>query len=154
MRRGDNSVKPRPFCEARKGDGTGGGGAGNAHAAQRLMVHARQYRDSEQCWPIFLVGEGFSRGAHHGEPAQGMDVYHPHLWQVRRRGDCSCDRIGDIVELEVEECFKAQVREPFNRPRAFRREELKPDLEQACRTPKAPRQGAGRPQAVDVQGYD
>jgi hypothetical protein len=83
-----------------------------------------------------------------------MDVHHPHLWQFRRRGDCACDSIGDVVKLEVEEYFKAQAREPLDRPWAFSREELEPNLEQACRTPKAPRQGAGRPQAVDIQGYD
>jgi len=129
MRRGDNTVKSRPLCQTREGDSTGGRGAGNAHAAQCLMVHARQYRHAEQCRPAFLAGERLSRGAHHGQPAQGMDVHHPHLWQVRRRGDRSCDSIGDIVELEVEECFKAQAREPLDRPRAFRREELKSNLE-------------------------
>ncbi len=49
------------------------------------------------------------------------------------------------MELEVEEDVKAQAREPFDRPRAFCGEELEPNLKKACRTAKAPRQGAGRP---------
>jgi len=49
------------------------------------------------------------------------------------------------VELEIEEYFETQTREPLNRPRAFSREELEPNLEEACRTTKPPRQGAGRP---------
>jgi hypothetical protein len=58
------------------------------------------------------------------------------------------------VEFQIEENVKAEARELFNRPRAFSRKELQPNLKQACRTAKPPRQGAGRPQAVDVQGYD
>ena len=58
------------------------------------------------------------------------------------------------MEFQIEEDIEAQARELFNRPRAFRREELQPNLKEACRTAKPPRQGAGRPQAVDIQGYD
>ena len=53
--------------------------------------------------------------------------------------------IGDVVEFQIEEYLETEAREPFNRPRAFRREELEPNLEEACRTAKPPRQGAGRP---------
>jgi hypothetical protein len=83
-----------------------------------------------------------------------MDVHHPHLRQFGCRSHCACDSIGDVVKLEIKENLKAQTREPLDSPRAFRREELETHLEKACRTPKGPRQGAGRPQAVDIQGYD
>jgi hypothetical protein len=49
------------------------------------------------------------------------------------------------VELEIEEYLETQTREPLNRPRAFSREELESYFEEACRTAKPPRQGAGRP---------
>jgi len=74
-----------------------------------------------------------------------MDVNHPYLRQFRRCGDRACNCVGNVVELEIEEYFETQTREPLNRPRAFSREELEPNLEEACRTTKPPRQGAGRP---------
>ena len=83
-----------------------------------------------------------------------MDVDHPHFGQLRGRGDRAGNRVRNVVELEIEKYLEAQTRELFNRPRAFSRKELQPNLKQACRTAKPPRQGAGRPQAVDVQGYD
>lgn len=93
----------------------------------------------------FFLPHGFSSGPHHGDTAQGVYVDHPHPRELRRCGDCSCYGIGYVVKLEIEEDLEAQTREPFNRPRAFRREELEPNLEEACRTAKPPRQGAGRP---------
>ena len=83
-----------------------------------------------------------------------MDVEHCYLRQFSRRGDRAGNCVGDIVEFEIEEYLEAQTREPFDRPRAFSCEELKPNFEEARRTAKPPRQGAGRPQAVNIQGYD
>jgi hypothetical protein len=79
-----------------------------------------------------------------------MDVHQPYLRQLRRRGNCSGHRVGDVVELQIEEYIEAQARELFDCPRALSSEELQPYLEKACRTAKPPRQGAGRPQAVNV----
>ncbi len=74
-----------------------------------------------------------------------MHVDHPHLRELRRCGDRAGYGIGDVVELEIEEDLEAQTRELFNRPRAFSREELEPNFEEACCTAKPPRQGAGLP---------
>ena len=74
-----------------------------------------------------------------------MYVDHPHLRQLRRRGDRSGDCVGDVVELQIEEDIEAQSRELFNRSRTFGCEELKSYFEEACCTAKPPRQGAGRP---------
>ncbi len=83
-----------------------------------------------------------------------MYVDQPDPGQVRRGGNRAGNGIGDVVELQIEEYIEAEAREPLNRPRALSCEELQPDLEQARRTAKTPRQGAGWPQAVNVQGYD
>jgi hypothetical protein len=83
-----------------------------------------------------------------------MDIHQADLGEARSGGHGAGHGIGDIVKLKIEEYFEAQAREFFNRSRAFRCEELQANLEKARRTAKATRQGAGRPQAVKVQGYD
>ena len=83
-----------------------------------------------------------------------MDVDHPHFRQIRRPGDRAGNRVGNVVELEIEEYLKTEVRELFDRSRAFSCEELKPYFEEACCAAEPPRQGAGRPQAVNIQRYD
>jgi hypothetical protein len=145
MRRGDHPIESSLLCKARQRDCLSSGRSGNADAPERSGIHARQYGDTENRWALLLAGHRISRSAHHGDAAQGVDVNHPHLRQSRRRRDRSCDRVGDVVELQIEEYLKAEAREPFNRPRAFRREELEPNFKEARRAAKAPRQGAGRP---------
>jgi hypothetical protein len=154
LRGGDHAVKPSLFCQQRKSDYAGRGRAGNTDAPEGRFVHARQYRNAQQRGGLFLTGQGFARGTHHGEPAQRMDVDQAHLGEVRSGGHGAGHRVGNIVKLEIEEDFEAQARDFFDRSRAFRCEELQANLEQARRTAKATRQGAGRPQAVKVQGYD
>ncbi len=83
-----------------------------------------------------------------------MDVDQADLWEVRSGGHGTGHRSGNIVKLEIEEDFEAQARDFFDRSRAFRCEELQANLEEARRTAKATRQGAGRPEAVNVQGYN
>ena len=83
-----------------------------------------------------------------------MDVDQADLGEVRSGGNSASHGIGDVVKLEIEEDFEAQARDFLDRSRAFRCEELQAYLEKARRTAKATRQGAGRPQAVNVQGYD
>jgi hypothetical protein len=58
------------------------------------------------------------------------------------------------MEFEVEKDPKAKPRELLNGSGAFGCEKLAPHLEEACCAPKLPRQGAGRPQAVKIQGDD
>jgi hypothetical protein len=75
-----------------------------------------------------------------------------------RQAGCGCHRashgIGDIVKLEIEEDIGAKARKLFNGLRAFGCEELFADLEKASYASKLPRQGAGRPQAVHIEGND
>src|SRR5271154_3999204 len=84
--------------------------------------------------------------------AERVDIDQADLGEVRGGGDGAGHGIGNIVKFEIEEDFEAQAREFFDRSRAFRCEELQSDLEKARRTAKATRQGAGRTQAVNVQG--
>jgi len=58
------------------------------------------------------------------------------------------------VKLQVEEDAKAKARELFNGSRALGCKELASYFEAPCCTPKPPCQCAGRPQAVNIQGYD
>jgi hypothetical protein len=56
-------------------------------------------------------------------------IDHPDVWQVRRGGNGTGNCVGDVVKLQIEEYVEAQTREPLERPRAFSREELQPNLE-------------------------
>jgi len=69
-----------------------------------------------------------------------------------RHGFCHC--IWDIVEFEIEEDLCAGVREHLNCPRTLGSKELTPNFEEADYPAKPARQGAGRPQAVNVKGDD
>jgi hypothetical protein len=68
-----------------------------------------------------------------------MHINQLHPGQLRRGGNCPCDSVGNVVEFQIEENVKAEARELFNRPRAFGRKELQPNLKQARRTAKPPR---------------
>jgi hypothetical protein len=63
-------------------------------------------------------------------------------------------RVGDVEQFQIQEDLKTEARELSNSARAFGGEELAPDLDQAGNPAKLTRQGASRPQAVNIQGYD
>ena len=74
-----------------------------------------------------------------------MQGEHADFRQVRRCGNRSCNCVGDVVELQIEEDAKAEAREFFYSPRAFSREKLESNFEKARCATEPPRQGAGWP---------
>jgi hypothetical protein len=83
-----------------------------------------------------------------------VDIHQADARQFRGSPDGTGYGVGDIVEFEVEEDTEAEAREPFDGSRTFRSEELAADLDHAGDTTKLTRQGAGWPQAVNIQGND
>jgi hypothetical protein len=91
---------------------------------------------------------------HHFETARGVEREQTDFGQPGCGGNRPGHSIRDIVKLQVEEYPEAEGRKLFNGPRALRREELTADLDKAGHATKLARQGAGRPQAVNIQGND
>ena len=75
-----------------------------------------------------------------------------------RKAGCGSNRPGhgvrDVVELQIEKDSEPEGRQPFDRRRPLSRKELAANLEDAGHASKLARQGAGRPQGVNVQGDD
>jgi hypothetical protein len=83
-----------------------------------------------------------------------MNVQHAHTRKVGCGGHRACNRIRNVVKLQVEENISAQTRQLSNSLRALGCEELLADFEKPSYAAKLPRQGVGRPQAVNIQGND
>jgi hypothetical protein len=74
--------------------------------------------------------------------------------QGRSCGDAACDRVWDIVKLQVQEYPEAQVRELLDGSRTLGGKELAADFAEAGCAAESPRQCAGRPDAANIQGND
>jgi len=83
-----------------------------------------------------------------------MNVHHAHTRQVGCGGHRACNRIGNIVKLQVEENISAETRQFSNGLRALGCEELLANLEKPSYSAELSRQSASRPQAVNIQGND
>ena len=60
----------------------------------------------------------------------GVDVHHPHP-ELRGRAHRAGDRVGDVVELEIEEDRQAEMRDFVHPVRAVRAEEFEAELQSA-----------------------
>lgn len=76
---------------------------------------------------------------------------HGYAAHLRRCGHSARHRIGDVVELQIEEGLKAKARETVNRPRALCREKLTTYLEQTTYATESPRQGLGLTQTLVIE---
>jgi hypothetical protein len=83
-----------------------------------------------------------------------MQRQQPDPRQLSRRSHTSSDRIGNIVEFQVQEDPKTESRDLRYRSRPFRRKKLASDFEDSRRPAEPARQNGGRPQPVNVQGDD
>ena len=118
--------------------------------AEGLGVETGQDCHAEQGGAVLPTARRLSRSLHHFETARRVDREQADFGQAGCGGNRPGYGIRDIVELQVEEYPEAEGRKPFNGPRALRRKELTADLEKASHASQLARQGAGRPQAVNV----
>jgi hypothetical protein len=83
-----------------------------------------------------------------------MNVHHAHARKVC--GSCyrACDRIRNVVILQIEENIGAKTRQLSNSLRALGGEELFANLEKVGDAAELARQSASQPQAVNIQGND
>lgn len=83
-----------------------------------------------------------------------MQGEHANPGKIGGGGDCACDRVGNIVEFQIEEDAGSESGEPFDRSPAFSRKQLTAYFKKACHAPEPARQKEGRPQAIYIQGDD
>jgi hypothetical protein len=83
-----------------------------------------------------------------------MQSHHVNARQFSSRSDRSGHRVGDVVKFQVEEDSEAHIRELFDGSRSLGGKELTTDFEKAGCPAQLARQGAGRPDAIDIQGND
>ena len=106
------------------------GGAFHTNRFQIRIIHAGQYRDTEDQGPLVAkLGGGIGGRPDHGRAAARMNGQHGRLDKFRRGADAPGNRVGDIVELEIE---KERGRFPRNGHDALRTvggEKLLPQLE-------------------------
>lgn len=81
-----------------------------------------------------------------------MQGHQANSGECQSRGHRPGNRVGNVVEFQIEEYPKPKTRKPFYGLRAFGGEELAADLQQSRRTAQLPRQGTRRPQAIYIQG--
>jgi hypothetical protein len=117
-------------------------------------IQAREDGNAKERRAVLFTGHGFARGPHHGHAARGVQRNQADLGEVRGGFHGASHGVGYVVKLQVQEDPKAQAGQLFHCPGTFGRKKLAADLEQAGSIPELPRQGAGWPQAVNIQGYD
>lgn len=124
------------------------------YAPEGRGVQTSQDCHAEKGGAVLPAASRFSRSLHHFETTRGVNREQPDFGQAGSGGNRPGHSIRDIVKLQVEEYPKTEGRKPFNGARPLRRKELTADLEKAGHATKLARQGAGRPQAVNIQGDD
>ncbi len=79
------------------------GGTFHANRFQIRIIHAGQYRDTEdQRALVPELGGGIGCRPDHGRAAARMNGQHGRLDKFRRGAHATGDRVGNIVELEIE----------------------------------------------------
>ena len=98
-----------------------------------------------------MLVRGVHRGRQHRGAAGRVDVDHPHA-EVGSRRNRARDRVGNVVEFQVEEHAVAALDERPDDVRAGGREELAADLESADVAAKAIGERERLRGARDVEG--
>jgi hypothetical protein len=83
-----------------------------------------------------------------------MNIHHAYAGKVGGSRHRACNRIRDVVKLQVEENIGAKTRELSNSLRALGGEELFANFEKAGDAAELAHQSASQPQAVNIQGND
>ena len=130
----------------------------DADALQIVLIQARQHRHRQHDRPalIFLAANTlhfFHRHAHHFQTAGSVDVEHFDA-EARRFDGRFGDGVGNIVKLEIEKNFAAEILNQADRLGAGVGEELLADLEHADFAGEQSDQLCGLLQGVDIESDD
>lgn len=151
---GNRAVKPCGLGHQRQRHGARAHIAGNAHAAQRGGIEARQDRDAEEQRPPLATSERLACRAHHGYAARRVQRQQADARQLRRGANSAGNGVRDVVKFQIEKNFGPGGGDFFNGAGAFGGEELAANLEEVGDATKPPGQLEGWPQAVNVQRDD
>ena len=149
VRRADEAGDTAEHREAREANDLVGSGAVEADLPQRAIVEAGEDGDGENLRAAAFYG--VLRSLHHLEPAAGVDGD-----ELDVEGHSGADRVGNglgnVVPFLVEENVDALGADGLDDGRAFAREELVADLEEAEVWLEQPHEGEGLVGAVGVEG--
>lgn len=153
LRGADKAIDTR--CQSHAGQKLGlfGGRAADCDGLKLLRIHTGEDGDGEQLrrvWDAFECGAG---GGEHGRATKRMESDHARA-MCCGGAHCPGHRVGDIVQLEIEEDGMAAVDELFDYGWASGGEELQADFEPVAMVLEAVDEIKGSRRIGRIQGHD